>query len=87
MRSADTQRDLPVLDYQRKDEEMSRRLSTHEGEGFPPPAEFAALANVTESAYAEGRADRLGFWAEQARRLRWERPWRQVLDWSGAPLA
>jgi acetyl-CoA synthetase len=66
---------------------MSRRLSTYGREGSPPPAEFAALANVTESAYAEGRADRLGFWAEQARRLRWDRPWRQVLDWSGAPLA
>ncbi|MEU6210134.1 acetyl-coenzyme A synthetase, partial [Streptomyces sp. NPDC047023] len=39
---------------------------------FAPPADLAAAANVKEAAYAQADADRLGFWAEQARRLTWE---------------
>ena len=31
--------------------------------------------------------DRLAFWAEQARRLHWHRPFEAVLDWSEAPSA
>jgi acetyl-CoA synthetase len=54
---------------------------------FPPPAEFAASANVTAEAYGEAAADRLGFWAAAAQRLQWERPWDEVLDWSDAPFA
>ncbi|MFL6053781.1 MAG: acetate--CoA ligase [Actinoallomurus sp.] len=66
---------------------MSQDMTTPRSDAFPPPLEFAARANVTESAYRESRADRLGFWETQARRLRWDRPWRQVLDWSRAPFA
>jgi acetyl-CoA synthetase len=54
---------------------------------FPPPAELAANANVKASAYAEAAADRLGYWAAQARRLSWSKPWDQVLDWSNPPFA
>ena len=54
---------------------------------FPPPAELAANANVKASAYAEAAADRHGYWAEQARRLSWSKPWDQVLDWSNPPFA
>ncbi|MFC1415614.1 acetate--CoA ligase [Streptacidiphilus cavernicola] len=54
---------------------------------FPPPAELAATANVTEEAYRQAAADRLGFWAEQAARLHWEQPWDEVLDWSDRPFA
>jgi acetyl-CoA synthetase len=61
-------------------------LST-EQRRFPPPPEFAAQANVTESAYAEAAADRLAFWERQALRLDWQTPWTSVLDWSGAPFA
>jgi acetyl-CoA synthetase len=59
----------------------------HEDRVFPPSPEFAAQSNVTGEVYGEAAADRLGFWAGQARRLQWERPWSQVLDWSGAPFA
>jgi acetyl-CoA synthetase len=54
---------------------------------FPPPAELAANANVTASAYEEAAADRLGYWATQAERLSWAKPWDQILDWSNPPFA
>ena len=54
---------------------------------FPPPAGFAAGANVTGAAYDAADADRLAFWAKAAERLHWESPWDQVLNWDGAPFA
>ncbi|HZM84013.1 MAG TPA: AMP-binding protein, partial [Candidatus Limnocylindrales bacterium] len=54
---------------------------------FPPPPELAANANVEADAYAEADADRLAFWAKQARRLTWFKEWDQVLDWSDPPFA
>ncbi|WP_407551001.1 acetate--CoA ligase [Streptomyces sp. Pv4-95] len=54
---------------------------------FAPPAELAANANVTAAAYEEAASDRLGFWAEQAKRLSWETAPTQTLDWSNAPFA
>ncbi|MGV9334656.1 AMP-binding protein, partial [Nocardia sp. NPDC003726] len=54
---------------------------------YPPAAEFAAQANASAALYDRARSDRLEFWAEQARRLHWEQPWTQVLDWSEAPVA
>jgi acetyl-CoA synthetase len=60
---------------------------SHEERRFPPPADFAANANVTAAAYEEAAADRLAFWEQQAHRLSWAQPWTQVLDWSGAPVA
>jgi acetyl-CoA synthetase len=54
---------------------------------FAPPSELAANANVTADAYREAAADRLEFWAKQARRLSWARPWDQVLDWTNPPFA
>jgi acetyl-CoA synthetase len=53
----------------------------HETRTFAPSAEFAAQANVGEDAYRAADADRLGFWADQARRLQWETPWHTVLEW------
>jgi acetyl-CoA synthetase len=58
-----------------------------ENRRFAPSAEFAAEANVTEAAYAEADADRLGFWAQQAERLAWSKRWDEVLDWSNPPFA
>lgn len=60
-------------------------LST-ESRRFDPPAALAAAANVGSEAYAAAAEDRLGFWAEQAARLQWDRPWDEVLDWQ-PPLA
>jgi acetyl-CoA synthetase len=59
----------------------------HEGRRFAPPAALAEAANIRADAYEASASDRLGFWAEQARRLHWDREWDQVLDWSGAPFA
>ncbi|HEV7936229.1 MAG TPA: acetate--CoA ligase, partial [Actinomadura sp.] len=58
-----------------------------EARRFAPPPELAAEANVTQDAYGEAEADRLGFWARQAERLSWEKPWDEVLDWSNPPFA
>ncbi|MFI5529273.1 acetate--CoA ligase [Kitasatospora sp. NPDC051853] len=54
---------------------------------FAPPAELAANANVTAAAYAQASEDRLGFWAEQARRLSWAVEPTETLDWSNPPFA
>jgi len=59
----------------------------HESRRFAPPPDLAADANVTESAYAAASADRLAFWAEQAKRLHWHKPFTQILDWSNPPFA
>ncbi|AQA16384.1 acetyl-CoA synthetase [Streptomyces malaysiensis] len=54
---------------------------------FAPPTELTANANVTAEAYERAKADRLGFWAEQARRLSWATPPTETLDWSNPPFA
>ncbi|WP_108249625.1 acetate--CoA ligase [Planctomonas deserti] len=58
------------------------------GKTFPPPPEFAANAIADAGLYEKARADRLGFWAEQAREiLDWQKPFESVLDWSNPPFA
>jgi acetyl-CoA synthetase len=53
-----------------------------EGRTFPPPDDFKANALVTDrSLHEQAEQDLEGFWAEQAGRLRWTRPWDQVLEW------
>jgi acetyl-CoA synthetase len=59
----------------------------HEERTFPPDQGFAATANLTAAAYDEASQDRIAFWEEQARRLHWDEPWQQVLDWTDAPFA
>jgi acetyl-CoA synthetase len=54
---------------------------------YPPSDDFAAKANATAEQYSEAESDRLAFWAEQANRLSWDRPFDDVLDWSDAPVA
>jgi acetyl-CoA synthetase len=54
---------------------------------FAPPADLATNANVTAEAYERAKADRLGFWAEQARRLTWATEPTETLDWSNPPFA
>jgi acetyl-CoA synthetase len=48
---------------------------------FPPPAGFAANAVAGPDVYDAAKADPVAWWAEQAKRLQWEEPWNQVLDW------
>ncbi|MFI6218961.1 acetate--CoA ligase [Nocardia salmonicida] len=55
-------------------------------DSFPPSAEFAAAANADAALYQRGETDRDGFWAEQANRLHWHKPFTEVLDWTDAPV-
>jgi acetyl-CoA synthetase len=57
---------------------------------FPPPADFAARAQLKaadiEALRARAAADHVGFWAELAREaLHWQRPFTRTLDDSAAP--
>ncbi|WP_330253813.1 acetate--CoA ligase [Nocardia sp. NBC_00565] len=61
--------------------------TTDRDTNYPPAAEFVATANAGVGLYDRAAADRLEFWAEQARRLHWHQPWTQVLDWNDAPVA
>ena len=68
---------------------MSTTIDTllNEDRRFPPSDSFAAQSIAQPEIYAEAKADRLSFWAKQARELHWHKPFTQVLDWSGAPVA
>ena len=54
---------------------------------FPPSAEFVAQAVAKPDLYTEANADRLAFWAKQARELYWHKPFTKTLDFSNAPFA
>ena len=54
---------------------------------FAPSDAFARQAIAQASLYAEAKADRLGFWANQARELHWHKAFTQTLDWSNPPFA
>ena len=59
-----------------------------EERSFPPPADFAAKANMADpDIYAKAAADPEAFWAGLAEGLDWYRKWDTVLDWSEAPFA
>jgi acetyl-CoA synthetase len=48
-----------------------------------PPEDFTKRALVADSEiYARAEADPEAFWAEQAGRLRWSRPWDTVMEWN-----
>ncbi|RBQ21521.1 acetate--CoA ligase [Spongiactinospora rosea] len=49
---------------------------------FDPPADLAAAANVTESAYDEAKRDQLAFWDRAAERLSWSKRWDTTLSWN-----
>ncbi|HWM35246.1 MAG TPA: acetate--CoA ligase [Pseudolysinimonas sp.] len=59
----------------------------HEDRRFPPTPEFAANAIAKPELYEAAKADRLGFWADQARALHWHEPFTETLDWSNPPFA
>jgi acetyl-CoA synthetase len=54
---------------------------------FEPSAEFVSTAIAKPDLYDKAQADRLGFWADQANKLHWHKPFSQILDWSNAPFA
>ncbi|MBX9471741.1 acetate--CoA ligase [Microcella sp.] len=59
----------------------------HENRRFAPDPAFTANAVAGPELYDEARADRLAFWAKQARELHWHKPFTETLDWSNAPFA
>jgi len=59
----------------------------HENRRFAPDPAFTANAIAGEALYEEAKADRLAFWAKQARELHWHKPFTETLDWSNAPFA
>ncbi|MDE2591997.1 MAG: acetate--CoA ligase [Actinomycetales bacterium] len=59
----------------------------HEERHFAPSSEFAQNAIAQANLYEEAASDRLGFWADQAKRLHWHKPFTKTLDWSNAPFA
>jgi len=57
-------------------------------ETYPPPPELARDAVAQPELYERASADRLAFWAEQARTLLdWETDFSETLDWRRAPFA
>lgn len=55
---------------------------------YTPSAEFAAAARGQQDLVDAAGADRLQFWADQAREfVTWNQPFTETLDWSGAPFA
>ena len=57
-------------------------------ETFAPPEEFTESAEVTdERVYEQADEDFEAFWAEQAKTLKWQEDYDQVLDWSDPPFA
>jgi acetyl-CoA synthetase len=64
----------------RKDEPIQALLK--EGRKFPPPKEFTKMARIkTPAIYQQARRDPVKFWEQQARELRWIKPWRKGLEW------
>jgi acetyl-CoA synthetase len=68
---------------------MSQKIESlmQESRLFAPSTSFATRAVGQASLYTEAQADRLGFWANQARNLHWHTPFTRTLDWSEAPVA
>ncbi len=64
----------------RRDEPIEALLK--EGRKFPPSKEFVQQARVKSPAiYKAARANPVRFWEQQARELRWLKPWRKALEW------
>ncbi|HUG51372.1 MAG TPA: AMP-binding protein, partial [Terrimesophilobacter sp.] len=53
----------------------------HETKRFDPPGWLAETANAQPEIYERAAKDRLGYWAEQAEFLTWDKKWDEVLQW------
>ena len=50
---------------------------------FPPPSAFRDAALVRDrTLHDRAEADPVGYWADQARTLHWQRAWDETLDWT-----
>jgi acetyl-CoA synthetase len=59
----------------------------HEDRHFAPDPDFSSQAIAQPALYQQAQADRLSFWANQAKELHWHKPFTQVLDWTNPPFA
>lgn len=60
----------------------------HESRRFPPSKDFVDHRVAGPEIYDQAKADRVGFWADQARALvHWHTPFTETLDWTNAPFA
>jgi acetyl-CoA synthetase len=78
-------RNLPAKEHGVSNKSLANLLK--EERRFAPPVELAENANTTAEEYARAKADWLGFWAAQAKRLTWAKQPTQTLDWSNPPFA
>ena len=62
--------------------DVTSEVRLAEPRSFPPPAEFAAQANVDASIYEAANADPVTFWERAAARLDWVEPWRTAHTWA-----
>jgi acetyl-CoA synthetase len=60
---------------------------SHETRSFAPSSAFAASAQAQPGIYEDAAANPLAFWAKQAKKLHWHKPFTKTLDWSNAPFA
>ncbi|MGO1539563.1 MAG: acetate--CoA ligase [Leucobacter sp.] len=59
-----------------------------DAETYPPSPEFRAQANQQDpSIYWKAAEEPEAYWAEQARKLQWTKPFTEVLDWTNPPFA
>jgi acetyl-CoA synthetase len=66
----------------RHDDEETIEALLAEDRTFPPPPAFAAAATINDDSIYQRAADDLeGFWAEEAKKLDWYKPWDTVLKW------
>src|ERR1700682_5531034 len=49
---------------------------------IPPAPEFAAQANARADLYEKAERDFVAYWEDEARRLRWFKPWDKALEWN-----
>ncbi len=71
-------------DHEDLDRELAGLLDQ---ERFPPPAGFREQALLNDPAvYEQAAADPEGWWASQAEKLHWFKPWDRVLDDTDPPF-
>ncbi len=65
-------------------DEQQQQTFEQQQQTFPPPAQFAAQANISDTGvYDEAAADPEGWWARQsAELLEWTKPWETVCEWN-----
>ncbi|MBH0009826.1 acetate--CoA ligase [Salinibacterium sp. SWN1162] len=60
----------------------------HESRRFAPSEAFSAASEASADLYSSAKADRVEFWADQAREyVHWHKPFTETLDWSTPPFA